>query len=125
MLLAEKGNEVILTGGRVRNGEFAVSGTLAESNMRRYNIDKALIGVAGITEDGVSDFFSDEAGLRRQVISNAGKVIVLADHTKFGIRAMCNVCTIEDIDILITDKEAPEKLLKKLENKGVQIIIAE
>ena len=122
--LSERGNDVIITGGKVRNGELALSGTIAESNVRKYNFDKALIGAAGITEDGVSDFFSDEAGLRNQVISNAGKVIVLADHTKFGVRAMCRVCDIEDIDILITDSKAPKNILKKLESKGVQIIIA-
>ena len=123
--LSEKGSEVILTGGRIRSGELALSGSLAENNLRNFNIDKAIISVAGITEDGVSDFFADEAGLRRQAISNANKVIVLADYTKFGVRAACRVCEIEDIDVLITDSKAPKSLLKKFENKGVQVIIAD
>ncbi len=123
--LTEKGNDVTLTGGKIRRGELALSGTLAESNLRNFNIDKAVICVAGITEDGVSDFFADEAGLRSQAISNANKVIVLADYTKFGVRAVCRVCEIEDIDVLITDSKAPKNMLKKFESKGVQIIIAE
>ena len=122
--LSEKGNEVFLTGGRIRGGELALSGTIAESNLSNFNIDKAIISAAGITEDGISDFIVDEASLRSKAVSNASKVIVLADYTKFGVRAVCKVCAIEDVDVLITDSKAPKNILKKLEKKGVQIIIA-
>lgn len=122
--LSEKCAEVILSGGRVRQGELSLSGTLAETNLFDFNIDKAVIGVAGITEDGISDFIADEAGLRRRIIQNADKVIALADFTKFGVRAMCRVCPLDDIDILITDDKAPREFLKKIEKKGVQVIIA-
>ncbi len=120
--LSEKCSEVILTGGRLRNGELSLSGTLTESNISKFNINTAIIGAAGITEEGISDFISDEAGIRSQVIENANRVIVLADFAKFGIKAMCKVCPIESIDIIVTDSKAPKKILKKLEKKGVQVI---
>jgi len=121
--LSEKCREVILTGGKLRNGELSLSGTLAETNISKFNINTAIIGAAGITEEGVSDFISDEAGIRSQVIENANRVIVLADFAKFGIRAMCKVCPIESIDVIITDSKAPKKILKKLEKKGIQIVM--
>ncbi|MBQ2696126.1 MAG: DeoR/GlpR transcriptional regulator [Clostridia bacterium] len=122
--LSEKNCEVILTGGKVRKGELSLSGSLAEENLAHFNIDKAIIGAAGVTEDGISDFVADEAGLRARVIANAGKVIVLADFEKFGVRAMCKVCPLEEIDVLVTDDKAPKDLLKKLEKKGIQVIVA-
>ena len=121
--MSEKCSEVIITGGRVRPGELSLSGSIAESNIAKFNIDKAIIGAAGITSDGISDFIPDEAGLRSQIIRDADKVIVLADFAKFGIKAMCKVCSLSDIDILITDSKAPKEILKKIEKKGVQIII--
>ncbi len=123
--LSEKGCDVTVTGGKVRNGEFAVSGFIAENNMRQFNFDKALIGVAGIDENGITDFIPEEANLRRQIIKNSRKTIVMADYTKFGVRAICNICPLNDIDILITDKKAPSDILKKLEKLGIDIIIAE
>lgn len=123
VVLSEKCSEVIITGGRVRSGELSLSGSIAESNIAKFNIDKAIIGAAGITSDGISDFVPDEAGLRSQIIRDADKVIVLADFAKFGIKAMCKVCSLSDIDILITDSKAPKEILKKIEKKGVQIII--
>lgn len=124
MTLSEKISNVTILGGTLRAGEFAVSGSLAQENMKQFNIDKAFIGVAGLIEEGCTDFIQEEAILRQNVIKNANQVIVLADHTKFGVRTMCNVCAIEDIDIVITDKKSPGNILKILEKKGVQVIIA-
>ena len=91
--------------------------------MRQFNVDKAFIGVAGITEDGISDFNIEEASLRRQVIRNARQVIALADHSKFGIRAVSNICPLADIDVLITDEKAPANLLARIEKSGVRVVI--
>ncbi len=122
--LSEKCAEVILSGGRVRPGELSLSGTLAENSLSKFNINIAIIGAAGITENGVSDFITEEAGIRSQIIQNANKVIVLADFAKFGINAICRVCSLEDIDVIITDAKAPKSFLKKLEKKGIRVVVA-
>lgn len=125
LVLAENEEcDVIVTGGRLRAKELSVAGPISEENMSRFNVDKALIGVAGITEEGITDFIIDEAHLRSRVIQNARQVIALADHSKFGIRAVSNVCRISDIDVLITDEKAPQEMLDKFRDRGVKVIIA-
>ena len=124
LVLAENEEcEVIITGGKIRAKELSVAGPVSEENMRRFNVDKALIGVAGITEEGITDFIIDEAHLRSQVIRNARQVIALADHSKFGVRAMNNICRISDIDVLITDAKAPQEMLEKFRDRGVRVIV--
>ena len=122
--LSDKGEKVVLPGGELRGGEYAVSGSMSEDCMQTFNVDKAFIGVGGINDGGVTDFIVSEARLRAKVIKNASKVIALADYSKFGVRAMCNVCSLEDVDVLITDDKAPMEMLKEFEKKGVQVIIA-
>ena len=51
-------------------------------------------------------------------------VIGVADHTKFGVRAMCKVCAVSDIDILITDSKAPKNIIKSIEKCGTRVIVA-
>ncbi len=121
--LADKNQNVIFPGGKVRGGEYAVSGSIAEDCMQNYNVDKAIIGVGGITEEGITDYNIDEARLRAKVIKNSQKIIAVADFSKLGVKAPCNVCDVKQIDLLITDSKDPQELLKKLEKKGVQIII--
>lgn len=124
IVLSEKDSNVFIPGGTLRSGEFSLSGSMAENNMKLFNIDKAFIGVGGITQNGITDFITSEASLRSQIIKNAGTVIAVADFSKFGIRAMCNVCTLKDIDILITDEKAPSDILNYAKKSGVQVIIA-
>lgn len=115
---------VILPGGQVRAGELALSGFPAEDNMQHFNISKAFIGAAGITESGITDFHLGEANLRRQVIRNASQVIVLADSSKFGVRAMSNICPLSGVDIVVTDNKAPAKFVRQLEQSGIRVILA-
>ena len=115
---------VVLPGGCVRPKELTVSGFPAEDNFAHFNVDKAFIGIGGITESGVTDFHIGEANLHRQLIRNARQAIVLADSGKLGLRGVVNVCPLEDIDIVITDAAAPRKIVKTLEQAGVRVIIA-
>ena len=124
LVLTDKCASVIVSGGKVRPTELAVSGALALENMAEFNVDKAIIGAAGVNEDGISDFFEDEARIRRAVIDNAREVIVLCDSSKFNQRAMCKVCALDKITTLITDANAPERMIKAIKKAGVNVIIA-
>jgi DeoR/GlpR family transcriptional regulator of sugar metabolism len=124
IILAEKGIKVAVIGGNLRYDEYALSGNMSQENIKRFNLDVAFISVGGITEDGVNDYTEADADLRRTVIQNAKRVVVLADSSKFGVRTMCNVCGLEEIDILITDEKIPSDLFKRFEKKGVTVIVA-
>lgn len=115
---------VILPGGTLRHKELTLSGFPAEENFTNFNVDKAFIGIGGISEDGVTDFHLEEARLHRQLIKNARMSIVLADSSKLGLRAVVNVCPLENIDVVITDEGAPAQIVKTLENAGIRVIIA-
>ena len=121
--LSSKCESVIVPGGELRKEEHALSGFLAEENMKRFHIDKIIIGAGGVTEEGISDFVLPEAGLRTQVIKRAQTVIAVADSSKLGVNAMCHVCDIKDIDVLITDEKSPVELLRKIEKKGVKVVV--
>ncbi len=118
------GCNLILPGGNLRSKELTLSGFPAEHNFSYFNVDKAFIGIGGITSDGITDFHTGEAVLHRQLIKNATKSIALADSSKLGVRAMNNVCPLTDIDIVITDSKAPKQLIKEIENAGVKVIVA-
>jgi len=115
---------VILPGGQLRSKELTLSGFPAEENFRHFNVDKAFIGIGGISETGVTDFHIGEARLHRLLIENARQSIILTDSSKLGVRAMNNVCSLEEIDMVITDSKAPKQIVKALEQAGVKVILA-
>lgn len=116
---------VILPGGQLRAKELTLSGFPAEENLLNFNVDKAFIGIGGVTEDGVTDFHIGEARLHRQLVLNARQSVALADSTKLGVRAMNNVCTLEQIDLVVTDRNADHRKVNALKKAGAKIIVAE
>lgn len=124
-LIEIPGCNVVLPGGQLRPKELTLSGFPAEDNFAQFNVDKAFVGVGGITEAGVTDFHINEAKLHRQLIENARKAIVLADSSKLGLRAVVNVCPVEKIDTVVTDSGAPRHIVKALEQAGVRVILAQ
>jgi len=118
------GCTVILPGGQVRAQELTLSGFPAEDNLRHFNVDKAFIGIGGITEDGITDFHIGEAQLHRQLVLNARQAIALADSSKLGLRAMNNVCTLDQIGLVITDSNASKQSVKALQAAGTKVIVA-
>ena len=118
------GCTVILPGGQLRTKELTLSGFPSEENLVHFNVDKAFVGIGGITEDGVTDFHIGEARLHRQLIVNARQSVALADSSKLGVRAMNNVCTLDEIDLVITDSNASKQSVKAFEKAGTKVIIA-
>jgi DeoR family transcriptional regulator of aga operon len=51
------------------------------------------------------------------------KVIVLADHTKFGKRGFSKICSVDEIDEIITDKNIPSSMVEKCINSGIKITV--
>lgn len=115
---------VILPGGQLRAKELTLSGFPAEDNFLNFNVDKAFIGIGGVTQEGITDFHTGEARLHRQLVLNARQSVALADSTKLGIRAMNNVCTLEQIDLVVTDGNADQRTVKALKKAGAKIIVA-
>lgn len=124
-LMTEKDITVLLLGGKVRFGEGTTSGCWAEEMIDRFFADKLFLGAGAIIPQyGIMDYHMEETNLRRHFLKRAKQVIALADYSKFGIKAMNQVCKSEDLDCLITDEKTDKKMLKELKGIGVQIIIA-
>jgi DeoR family fructose operon transcriptional repressor len=64
------------------------------------------------------------AVIERSMIQHTrGKVIVMADHSKFGLVAGMSVAPLKHIDVLITNRKIPEDFQKDLDLMEVQVVI--
>jgi DeoR/GlpR family transcriptional regulator of sugar metabolism len=58
------------------------------------------------------------------MLEAADRVVVLADHTKFGRKAFANIANLKSGDTLVTDWHTPKPFLKNLKDRGVKVIVA-
>ncbi|SDO74841.1 transcriptional regulator, DeoR family [Nakamurella panacisegetis] len=118
--------EVLVSGGRLRPGDLALSnGSTAEFFADFYS-DVAFLGSGGVHADaGLTDYHLDEAAVRRTIIRNAAAAFVLADATKLGRIARHRVVALRGLAGLITDEEPPGDIRAAIEDGGGRVIVAE
>lgn len=123
-LSADENIRVIMVGGEVRRNELSVSGNIADENMRYFQTDKIFLGVGGLTEKfGITDYHVEETPFRRIGVNRTQKVIALADHSKFGVTAMNQVCDLDQIDVLVTDRQTDKNLIGRLRSRGMKVYL--
>jgi DeoR/GlpR family transcriptional regulator of sugar metabolism len=94
---------VILSGG-VRTPSDALVGPFAVEVIRALHVDSVFMGTHGM--DPRSGFTTPnilEAETNRALIEAGQRLVVLADHTKWGMVGISSVARLQDADTLITD----------------------
>ena len=120
-----KGIQVIVTGGILREGLYTLFGPHAESLLDELTVDIAFLGAYGIDESGISTVNPFQVPVKRKMIKVARQIVVTADHSKFGKRLFTRVCTLDEVDEIITDKKLDPKYKEYLEKEcHVKITIA-
>jgi DeoR/GlpR family transcriptional regulator of sugar metabolism len=110
---AQRGAEIYLTGGILQPESSVLSGPPAEEFLKRYHAQWAFLSAAGVDAREVTNYNEAVLASERLMIARSDRVVVLADHTKLGRRAMCAVCSLGEVDHLFTgDKVAAKKALK-------------
>ncbi len=94
---------VIVTGGEVMPSVYTLIGEGAVDTIRQYNIDIAVLGADAVDVQGITNSNSFEAPLKRAMIECAERVFVVADSSKFGLRALVRIAALDEIDLIITD----------------------
>lgn len=116
------GAEVYLTGGLLEPESGIVVGPQAEEFLRRYRAGWAFLGAAGIDGDAATNYNETVLASERLMISQAERLVILADHTKIGRRAMCELCVTGEVDHLFTDAtQAARNEVKRIRAAGVAV----
>jgi len=124
-LAGRPGIEVLVSGGRVRGGDLALSNSTTMEFFAGIWPDVAFLGSGGVdAEAGLTDYYLDEVAVRRLVLARAAASYVLADASKLGRVAAHRVCGLTEFTGLITDARPEAALTAALEENGGQLMVA-
>jgi len=102
-LVGRSDQTIILTGG-VRTPSDALAGPFAVAALRSVHVDLVFVGVHGM--DPRSGFTCPnllEADTDRALIDAGRRLVVVADHSKWGVIGISSIARLDQADVLITD----------------------
>jgi DeoR family fructose operon transcriptional repressor len=122
----ETGFKHHLIGGEVQHKSNSLAGRFAVNNLRQVYANKAILGVDGISLlHGCTVPTDIEAEVVRQMIERTrGRIIIVADSSKWGVVANFQVATIDEIDKLVTDEEFDPAAIESLTASSVECLVA-
>ena len=116
---------VIALGGLLRPSELSLIGYLAEQSLAELRADKVVMGIRAVhLEHGLTNDYLPETMTDRAIVRLSARVILVADHTKFGQTATAYVASLSVVDTVVTDTGIAPEVVQGLAEAGIRVIVA-
>jgi DeoR/GlpR family transcriptional regulator of sugar metabolism len=116
--------ELTLTGGYLDPRIRVMLGPFCDQMLSAIHADAVIMGIGSISDAGFSNNNTLVVGSEQKMIEIAGKVIIVADHSKFGRGGMFPVAPLNAADIVVSDRALAPGYVDLLTRAGVQVLLA-
>ncbi len=117
---------VLLLGGIYQPESQSLVGAITKQNLNNLNFTKAFIGIDGFSiESGFTSQDMMRIDIQKAIIETNAKVFVLTDATKFGKTALASICSINEVDTLITDCNIPKQYKEYFQKSKIDLVLAD
>ncbi|MGH3447779.1 MAG: DeoR/GlpR family DNA-binding transcription regulator [Nocardioidaceae bacterium] len=112
-------------GGVARPESYELHGPFASRFLADLRLDVLLLGVDALTVDnGAMCRHLGEAGINSEMVSRAGRVVVVATSEKLDRTALSQICPVASVQALVTDSDAAPEHLDAFKGAGIEVILA-
>lgn len=120
------GWDIISSGGTLKENYLALVGPKAVECIRSFNADKVILSCKGIDmEKGITDANEMFSQVKQTMLGSAAEKILAVDYTKFDKVAFSKICSITDIDMIVTDVKPSEEWMEYFSSKGIRCLYGE
>ncbi len=115
---------VVLTGG-TRTPSDALVGPIAVSSLNLLHLDQVFLGVHGMDEQaGFTTPNLLEAEADQALVAAGRELVVLADHTKWGIVGMSTIVPLDRASVVVSDEHLPDDARQVLAEAADELMLA-
>lgn len=81
------------------------------------------MSMSGVTlAEGIINFGIGEILIKKLMLKNAKRAIVLADSSKFEAVSLLKVCGVKEVERFVTDSKIGKDIVEKYRNHGIEIV---
>jgi DeoR family transcriptional regulator of aga operon len=115
---------LICTGGIARANVYSLLGHQTEAFLRTLRVNTTFLGADALHPDGtVANVVLDEVAIKQAMLNAGEHTVVVADSSKFAVTGLARVCSLQEVDLLVTDTGIPKEMLKTLREMDVSVTI--
>lgn len=123
-LASSPGIRVIMAPGDYEAREGGVFGTETNGFLSRFVADKCFIGASGLTSAGPTDANSGSAWVKRAMLAQSRRHVLLIDRSKYDQPRLEVICPLSDLDDIVADEAPARALAKHLDKASVRLHLA-
>jgi DeoR family glycerol-3-phosphate regulon repressor len=123
-MVQQHGVRVLFCPGDFSPTERGVYGLETVGFLQRFNADLAFIGASGLSPAGPTDAETEACWVKRTMLMQALRGILLLDSSKFDRRYLERVCDMQMLSDLVTDRPPEGDLAEKLAIAGTSVHVA-
>jgi DeoR/GlpR family transcriptional regulator of sugar metabolism len=113
---------LICSGGMYREISQTFVGPTAERFFEEMSPELLFISATGLClARGLTDPNPLEVQTKRAMMRSAKRVVGLIDSSKIGLQSLMTVAGLEDLDVLVTDSDAPDEMEEACNARGIEL----
>lgn len=124
LFASESRTDLVLLGGYVSPRTGVCLGPYANELLGRLHVTTTVLSAAGIAEQGLFNAHLLLAETEQAMLRAAGRVIVVADSSKFGQKSLTLVAPLSDIDVVVSDDGLGETWRQTIAAASTTLLIA-
>jgi len=124
LFASSRDTDLVILGGYVYPKTGVALGPLTVRMMEDIHVHQTILSVGGITSKGLFNSNMLLVETERQMMRCADEVVVVADHTKIGRRALAYLCELSAIGTLIVDADLDRSQRTLVEGAGIGLVLA-
>ncbi|ABF43890.1 MULTISPECIES: DeoR/GlpR family DNA-binding transcription regulator [Deinococcus] len=121
---AQNGVPFLMVGGNFHAPARSFVGAFFMATMAKLHPDKVFFSAKAFSPGtGFTDAHLPEVGAKQALIASGGTRIALLDASKFGGRALATIATLDQVDVLITNRPPSAETRAALDAADIRLIV--
>jgi DeoR family fructose operon transcriptional repressor len=124
LFASQSRSDLVLLGGYVSPRSGVCLGPYANELLGRLHVTTTVLSAAGIAEDGLYNAHLLLAETEQAMLRAAGRVVVVADSSKFGLKSLTLVAALDRISLVVSDDGLSPAWRETIVAAGAELAIA-
>lgn len=123
-LLPQAGTRVLVPGGAIFREQNIILSATGDELMPRFHAPRLFMGASSVGPKGIMQPDVVLVAAERRLIERAEQLILLVDSSKFDAPSGNVVCSLDVVDIVVTDRGISPAHRRMLDHAKVEVMIA-